>query len=118
MSAVIVAKKNAPGATTRPEEVWFSYIKPRGKTIVLKPGTCIRYGAFPAPSEQEVLVALQPYTVYSVSLDAIPEGSNLHGYKGQFCLIPDAAKKLRVQVVPWDEKASQWRYDLCAPGAK
>lgn len=117
-SAVIVTKNNAPGATTRPEEVWFSYMKPRGKTIILKPGTCIRYGAMPAPSQQERLIPLQPYTVYSVTLDAVPEGTNLRGYDAEFCLIPDAAKKFRVQVVPWDEKASKWRYELCAPGAK
>ena len=116
-SVVIVTKKNAEGAATRPETVWFSYLEPRGRTMVLKPGTCIRYGALPAPSHNEVLIALQPHTVYSVSLDAIPEDTNLLGYKAQFCLIPDAAQKHRVQVISWDEQASRWRYELCAPGA-
>ena len=83
--------------------------------MLLKPQNCIRYGFLPAPSHQESLIPLQAYSIYSVTLDASPEGSNLQGYKSEFCMIPDAAKKLKVQVIPWDEKASTWRYDLCKP---
>ena len=117
-TTVNVTKNNAPGATTLPELVWLSWIEPRGKTILLKPGTCIRYGKLPAPAHQETFIALQPYKVYSVMLQAVPEGSNLRGYDAEFCLIPDAAQKHRVQVIPWDEQASRWRYELCTPGGK
>lgn len=115
---VSVTKRNAPGATTLPARVWFSWIEPRGKSIILKPPNCIRYGVVPPFAQQELSVPLQPYSIYTAVLQAVPEGSNLRGYKGEFCMIPGAADKLRVQVVPWDEKASKWRYDLCAPGAK
>ena len=114
LSTVIVTKHGAPDVTSPPVEVWFSWIEPRGRTIILKPKNCIRYGVMPAPAHQELLVPLQAYAVYSVTLDAAPVGSSLQGYKSEFCMIPDAAKKLRVQVIPWDKQTSAWRYDLCA----
>ena len=117
LSTVIVTKTNPPGVSMRPADVWFAWTEPRTKPLIFKPGQCIRYGAFPQPSHQEAMIPLQPYSVYGVSLDAIPEGSNLRGYTAEFCLIPDAAKKMRVEVVPWDEPASRWRYELCAPSA-
>ena len=115
---VIVTKRNLPGATTLPEKVWFSWIEPRGKSILLKPGSCIRYGVLPPSAQQEFLVPLEPYSIYSLMLQAFPQNSSLRGYKGEFCMIPGAGNKLRVQVVPWDEKASTWRYDLCNQSAK
>ena len=112
---VTVTKRNFPGATTLPEQAWFSWIEPRGKSIVLKPENCIRYGQLGPLAKQDFLLPLQPFTVYTLMLQAVPEGSNLRGYKADFCLIPDAKKKLRVKVVPWDEQASAWRYELCTP---
>lgn len=115
---VSVTKSNGPGATARPEEVWNSFFEPMGKSAQLKPQNCIRYGVSPPSARHDVLIALLPYVVYKVVLNAVPEGSNLRGYSAEFCVIPTVGKKPRVQVVLWDAKASRWRYELCATGAK
>jgi hypothetical protein len=109
-----VNKRNAPGATTPPEDVWFVRVVPLGQSILWKPKNCIRYGVVPKGAEQDFLIPLQPYDIYTLTLQAVPEGSNLRGYDGEFCLIPDDNKKLRVKTVPWDEKNSTWRYEVCS----
>jgi hypothetical protein len=118
LSSVTVTKNNPPGATTLPETVWITRVQPRGKTILWTPQQCVRYGVSPPSAKQEQSSPLQPYQIYAVMFKAIPAGSNLRGYHAEFCMVPDVAEKLQLQVVPWDEKASAWRYELCAPRAK
>lgn len=112
---LVVTERNAPGATALPKEVWIFRVEPMGKSIVWKPENCISYGVTPPTAVQELLLPLQPHSIYKLAFHAVPEGSNLRGYRGEFCMIPRVNGRLRVQVVPWDEQANQWRYDVCAP---
>jgi hypothetical protein len=115
---LVVSKRNAPGADALPEAVWIFRVEPMGKSIVWKPENCIRYGVTPAGAEQELLIALQPHSIYALALQAVPEDSNLRGYVGDFCMIPGANGRLRLQVIPWDEQANQSRNDVCAPTSR
>jgi hypothetical protein len=110
---LLVTKRNAPDATTVPHNAWVFRVEPMGNSILLRPENCIRYGAVPEFAEQEMLEPLQAFRVYSVAIQAIPAGSNLRGYKAEFCVKPSNGGKLRVQVVQWDKAANEWRYDVC-----
>lgn len=71
-----------------PEEVWIASVIPNGKSIPLMPGRCIQYGQKIANVENELLRKLEPYTIYSIFLNAKSADSHLMGYSADFCFIP------------------------------
>jgi hypothetical protein len=111
--ALTVTEEVAIGAATAGKDVWHFRIMPSGNSIKLRPDICIRYGVKPDSAEQGEFEVLKKFQVYSVHLQVALEDSNRTGYNGKFCIIPLSADRTRVQVVPWDEKVSKWRYDLC-----
>lgn len=111
---LMVTQRNMPGVTTRPKVVWAFRIAPPGNTVPLLPENCIRYGIPPALAEQEEFEPLQPFHIYTVALHAVPKGSSLRGYSGEFCMKLAKNGKQTLQLVPWDEAAGKWQYDVCA----
>ncbi len=113
MYGLLVSAKEAHFDNPDEYYIWRFDIQPPGKSIPTLPGKCMRYGATPALATQHVLKPLEPYTVYHVFIDAKSDGP-IFGYKADFCIKPSEPPGKRVFVVPFDEKSSQWRYDLCA----
>ena len=113
MHGLTVIQRNASGAAPNSKYVWSFSVEPPGATILTRPQHCMRYGATPKLATQRESQPLEPFQVYSVFIDAAPENSSMRGYKAEFCIKPPEAGKARVFVVPFDEKTSTWRYDLC-----
>ena len=84
-----------------PIEYWGVGFEPPGTSILLSPQSCIRYGDMPknAVSEMGLAKPLEPYHVYSVTLNARPEGSSVAFYKSEFCITPDDGGKMVVRQV-------------------
>jgi hypothetical protein len=83
----------------------------------LRGDTCVAYGVLPPKSEQTVAPkSLQENTVYSVFLNGRPSSTaSVLGYDADFCITIGRKGQIeRLIVVPWDDKAQKWRYDLCA----
>lgn len=113
MRGLTVVQRNAPGARPYSHYVWTFSVEPPGASVITRPQHCMRYGATPKLATQRDSLPLEPYQVYSVFIDAAPEDSSMLGYKAEFCIKPPEAGKARVFVVPFDEKTSTRRYDLC-----
>ncbi|MEJ7807479.1 MAG: hypothetical protein WKG03_16335 [Telluria sp.] len=96
-----------------PSDLWIVSVKPAGAAIKTRPESCIRYGITPAGAEGAAAFPLQPYHIYTVDLNARPEDSDIHSYSAEFCIKPAADGKVIVQVVPWDDNAKRWKYDVC-----
>lgn len=109
--------KGAKRTGFKPTLAWAFWVKPGQGAITVEPDSCLAYGALPMSSEQTVAPQpLQPNAVYSVFLNGRPSGadSSVLGYKAEFCVLANAAGGLdQVLVVPWDNKAGKWRYDVC-----
>ena len=112
--ALGVTKMNAPGVSGYPKEVWYFRIAPPGNTVLTRPDQCIRYGSLPVSAQQEEFEQLESNQVYYVYMQAVPEKSNLQGYKAGFCMKPQGDGSRKVVVIPWDQVKKKWQYDLCA----
>ena len=114
MYGLSVIPRGSPNNDGNDYHVWRFDMEPPGNSILTLPEKCMRYGQTPKPAMQKVHKPLEPYTVYHVFIDANSDGP-IFGYDADFCIKPAEPPGKRVFVVPFDEKASQWRYDLCAP---
>lgn len=92
---------------------WSMAINPPGASVQIVPGKCIRYGTTLPGGVNGVLKPMEPYKVYSVELDARPEGSSLTSYVALFCLKPDSSGKLAAQAVDRTESVGDSRFDVC-----
>ncbi len=115
--------RGAKRTGSKPPLMWAFWVAQGQPDLVFAAGSCLPYGVVPPSGEQTVQPQpLQPNNVYSIFLNARPSGGTVPmlGYKAEFCVsFDDAGKPAKVQVVPWDEKAKQWRYDVCeSPDAK
>lgn len=100
---------------TRPPPLWRFSVSPPGNSVMMRPGECIGYGEKPdnATAMLGPAKSLEPYYVYSVSLDARPPASNVANYYGQFCMKPAANGTLTVQTVSTD-RSDKSRFEVCA----
>ena len=112
MYGLSVIPRGSPNNDGIDYHVWRFDMEPPGKSILTLPEKCMRYGHTPKPAMQRALKPLEPYTVYHVFIDAKSDGP-IFGYKAEFCIKPSQPPGKRVFVVPFDDKTSQWRYDLC-----
>ena len=114
LDALGVTRKKSPRDVGYPKDVWYFRIMPPGKTILIHPKKCIQYGKIPESAEQEEFEPLLSYQVYSVFMHAVPDGTEIQGYRAEFCLINSKGEERKVLVVPWDATARRWRYEVCA----
>lgn len=77
--------------------------------------SCLRYGHTPDGFEEIDRAPLEPYTVYSVTIDAKPERSwrNTFTYGALFCLTPDQSGKITVHDISRDNSLGPSRFDVC-----
>lgn len=113
MHGLTVVQRTAPGADPYSKYVWTFSVEPPGATVITLPGKCMRYGATPKLATQRESQPLEPFQVYSVFIHASPENSGMRGYSAEFCITTAENGKSRILVVPFDEKTSTRRYDLC-----
>ncbi len=97
-----------------PEEVWSFAVQPPGNSIVALPEKCFRYGVAPRVAGRSHSKSLVPYVIYSVTIQAKQEKTNLKGYTVDFCARPGPTGKMRVQAIQWDDKTSRWDTSVCA----
>jgi hypothetical protein len=114
LDALGVTKMKGKKEVGYPTEVWYFRITPPGETMLVHPKDCILYGQVPKTAQQEEFEPLQSYQVYSVFMQAVPKDSNLQGYRAEFCVTASESGKKKVLVVPWDESARKWQYEVCA----
>lgn len=115
LTGLLVSERESTRFDALPEQLWHFEVAPAAAHIELVPQECIRYGEVPSGAQAALPAKpLVPYRVYVVLLSGRPQkAGSVLGYRAEFCVKPSAAGALEAHMVPWDEKAQRWRYDIC-----
>jgi hypothetical protein len=114
--SLVVSERESEDSQSLPAKLWRFIVTPPGDWIDTTPQRCIRYGE-PPPSAapQSAAKPLVPDRVYVAFLGARPNAAAVPvvGYRAEFCLMRGSDGKSGVLVVPWDQGAKRWRYEVC-----
>lgn len=114
LDGIVVEETLSAVAGKYPAEVWhFTTTDLSPKTILL-PTACVRYGDAPPNTTQRTLKQLELFKIYSVSVIARPENSNIIAYRAEFCIQSDNHGKITVQQISNGERGGKQRYEVCA----
>jgi hypothetical protein len=114
--SLVVSERESEDSQSLPAELWRFIVAPPGDWIDTTPQRCIRYGEPPPSAKpQSVAKPLVPGRVYVAFLGARPNAATVPvvGYRAEFCLMRGSDGKSGVLVVPWDQGAKRWRYEVC-----
>jgi hypothetical protein len=116
LTGVLVSERESARFDVLPEQLWQFELVPPAPAIELAPHQCVRYGEVPSGARStQAAKPLVPHRVYVVFMNGKPaKASSVLGYRAEFCVKPAASGQLEAHMVPWDDKAQRWRYDICA----
>ncbi|WP_332877880.1 hypothetical protein [Massilia sp. S19_KUP03_FR1] len=113
LHGIAVSENISSVAGRYPEEFWrFVADDPAPKNLIL-PSECVRYGVVPGDATERVHKQLAMFHVYSVSVVARHENSNMIAYRANFCMKPIKPGKIEIVIIPNNYRGSNDAHALC-----